>query len=157
MIGGWIADSFIGQRLSVIIGGLVMAARPSAGMRHRIENQQRVHGRLVLIIGNRFQGQLRRWLAVVSKGDIRRDSAFAIFYMGINLGAFIAPICSTLGEDAAYGWKYGFMAAGFGMLLGGHQMLLSTLSRRSAQAPGAKRSWKPAASTLRDGDDAIVS
>jgi len=52
------------------------------------------------------------------QGDARRDGAFTIFYMGINLGAFIAPlVCSTLGEDPAYGWRIGFFAAGIGMLL----------------------------------------
>jgi POT family proton-dependent oligopeptide transporter len=52
------------------------------------------------------------------QGDSRRDGAFIIFYMGINTGAFLAPlVCSTLGEDPAYGWRTGFFAAGIGMLL----------------------------------------
>jgi POT family proton-dependent oligopeptide transporter len=52
------------------------------------------------------------------QGDARRDGAFVIFYMGINTGAFLAPlVCSTLGEDPAYGWRVGFFAAGIGMLL----------------------------------------
>jgi proton-dependent oligopeptide transporter, POT family len=50
-------------------------------------------------------------------GDERRDRAYSIFYVGINLGAFLAPlICGTLGEKA--GWHYGFVAAGVGMLIG---------------------------------------
>ncbi len=49
--------------------------------------------------------------------DVRRDGAYTIFYMGINLGAFLGSLlCGWLGET--YGWKYGFGAAGFGMLLG---------------------------------------
>jgi POT family proton-dependent oligopeptide transporter len=52
-------------------------------------------------------------------GDIRRDSGFTIFYMGINLGAFLAPlICGALGESPRFGWHYGFGAAGVGMVLG---------------------------------------
>jgi POT family proton-dependent oligopeptide transporter len=52
------------------------------------------------------------------EGDARRDGAFTIFYMGINAGAFLAPlVCSTLGEDPAYGWRAGYAAAGVGMLL----------------------------------------
>src|SRR5581483_351306 len=50
-------------------------------------------------------------------GDPRRDRAFSIFYVGINLGAFLAPlVCGTLGEE--FGWHYGFTAAGVGMTLG---------------------------------------
>ncbi len=52
-----------------------------------------------------------------NEGDPRKDSAFTIFYMGINLGAFFSPlICGTLGE--VYGWEYGFGMAGIGMLVG---------------------------------------
>jgi POT family proton-dependent oligopeptide transporter len=52
-------------------------------------------------------------------GGASRDAGFTIFYMGINLGAMIGPlICSTLGESAAFGWHYGFGAAGVGMVIG---------------------------------------
>ena len=59
------------------------------------------------------------------QGDPRRDGAYTIFYMGINLGAFVAPlVCGWLGENPNYGWHYGFGAAGVGMVLG----LISFLS-----------------------------
>src|SRR5690606_34027895 len=55
--------------------------------------------------------------ALYEKEDIRRDSGFTIFYMGINLGSFVATLlCGWLGEN--YGWGYGFGAAGIGMILG---------------------------------------
>jgi POT family proton-dependent oligopeptide transporter len=121
LIGGWLADNYLGQRISVIIGGLIMAAG------HRVR-QGELSGRLhlfyaglgLLTIGNGFfkanistmVGELYR------EGDPRRDGGFTIFYMGINAGALLAPfVCSTLGESAAYGWGYGYFAAGCGMLL----------------------------------------
>ena len=58
-----------------------------------------------------------RWARSIAPGDARRDRAFSIFYVGINLGAFLAPlVCGTLGEEL--GWHYGFTAAGVGMTLG---------------------------------------
>jgi POT family proton-dependent oligopeptide transporter len=64
-----------------------------------------------------------------NEGDARRDAAFTIFYMGINSGAFLAPlVCSTLGENPAYGWRYGYMAAGIGMILS--VIIQLALSRR---------------------------
>src|SRR5262249_19433437 len=53
------------------------------------------------------------------EGGARRDAGFSIFYMGINLGAFIGPlVCGALGESEKWGWHYGFGAAGVGMVLG---------------------------------------
>ena len=55
--------------------------------------------------------------ALYSREDSRRDSGFTIFYMGINLGAFVATLfCAYLGET--YGWRYGFGVAGIGMIFG---------------------------------------
>ena len=68
---------------------------------------------------------------IYAKGDARRDAGFTIFYMGINLGAFFAPlICGCLGERV--GWDYGFSAAGIGMVLG----LLLYLGYRNRLMPG---------------------
>ena len=147
VIGGWIADNFIGQRLAVIIGGLVMAAGQftlASGIGSKTISVFMV-GLVLLIIGNGFfKANISTMVGeLYPKGDIRRDGAFTIFYMGINLGAAIAPfVCSTLGEDAQYGWKYGFIAAGIGMLLSvAIQMVFSNrylgdLGKR----PGARRS-----------------
>jgi POT family proton-dependent oligopeptide transporter len=74
----------------------------------------------VLVIGNGFfKPNISTMVGdLYPQGDARRDGAFTIFYMGINLGAFLAPlVCSTLGEDPAYGWRMGFLAAGIGMTL----------------------------------------
>jgi POT family proton-dependent oligopeptide transporter len=121
LIGGWLADNYLGQRKSVIIGGLVMAAGQFT-LAWSIPGDLTMFyaGLVLLVIGNGFfkpnistmVGDLYR------EGDGRRDAAFTIFYMGINTGAFIAPlVCSTLGEDPNYGWRYGYLAAGIGMLL----------------------------------------
>ncbi len=124
LIGGWLADNFIGQRKAVIIGGLIMAAgqftlamgiRPGTGSITIF-----MLGLLLMIIGNGFfKANISTMVGeLYGEGDKRRDGAFTIFYMGINLGAFIAPfICSTLGEDPHYGWSYGYFSAGCGMLL----------------------------------------
>ncbi len=121
LIGGWLADNYLGQRKSVIIGGLVMAAGQFTLAAAIPGNLQLFYiGLFLLVIGNGFfkpnistmVGDLYR------EGDARRDAAFTIFYMGINSGALIAPfVCSTLGENPAYGWSYGYLAAGIGMLL----------------------------------------
>ena len=113
--GGMIADRWIGQRYSVIIGGVIMAAGEFVLM---VPNLLFV-GLLLLIIGNGFfkpnistqVGNLYR------PGDSRIDRAYSIFYVGINVGAFFSPlICGTLGEDIGYHW--GFFAAGVGMVIG---------------------------------------
>ena len=74
---------------------------------------------MFLILGNgAFKPNISTQVgALYPPGDPRRDRAFSIFYVGINLGAFLAPlICGTLGEEV--GWHYGFAAAGVGMTLG---------------------------------------
>jgi POT family proton-dependent oligopeptide transporter len=132
LIGGWLADNFLGQRKSVIIGGLVMAAGQFTLASAIPGNLSLFYvGLVLLVIGNGFfkpnistmVGDLYR------EGDARRDAAFTIFYMGINTGAFIAPlVCSTLGENPAYGWRFGYMAAGIGMVLS--VIIQLALSRR---------------------------
>jgi POT family proton-dependent oligopeptide transporter len=77
-------------------------------------------GLLLMCIGNGFfKPNISTMVGeLYPQGDARRDGAFVIFYMGINTGAFLAPlVCSTLGEDPAYGWRVGFFVAGIGMLL----------------------------------------
>jgi len=117
LIGGYLADKFIGYRKSIIYGGVLMAlghffmAFPSDVF---------FYGALgLLIIGNGFFKPNISTLvgSLYEEGDLRRDGGFTIFYMGINLGAMIAPLfCGYLGET--YGWHYGFGAAGIGMLAG---------------------------------------
>src|SRR6185436_4346118 len=105
------------QRYSVIIGGVTMAIAEFTLMSPHLF----FIGLLLLIIGNGFfkpnistqVGNLYR------PGDSRIDRAYSIFYVGINIGAFFSPlVCGTLAEDPAFGYKWGFFAAGVGMVIG---------------------------------------
>ncbi|WP_181306483.1 peptide MFS transporter [Rufibacter sp. XAAS-G3-1] len=117
LIGGFIADRFLGYRYAVLIGGVLMALGHGA---LAIEAMPAFYTGLgLLIIGNGFfkpnissmVGQL------YPEGSRLKDSAYTIFYMGINLGAFFgALICGWLGETK--GWHWGFGAAGIGMVFG---------------------------------------
>ena len=130
LIGGWLADRYLGKRLAVTIGGITMmlgqftlfALNSTMGL---------YIGLLLLIIGNGFFKPNISTLVggLYKEGDSRRDAAFTIFYMGINLGAMIAPLVigvvtdnmfATTNEDGsiAYGYRYGFLVSGIGMLLG---------------------------------------
>jgi len=117
LIGGYLADKFIGYRKSIIFGGILMALGHFC---MAFQNDIFFYGALgLLIIGNGFFKPNISTLvgSLYPEGDPRRDSGFTIFYMGINLGAMIAPLfCGFLGET--YGWHYGFAAAGVGMLAG---------------------------------------
>jgi POT family proton-dependent oligopeptide transporter len=113
--GGLIADRWLGQRYSVIVGGVTMAI---AEFVLTVPDFFFI-GLLLLIIGNGFfkpnistqVGNLYR------AGDARIDRAYSIFYVGINVGAFFSPlICGSLGEY--YGYNWGFFAAGVGMVIG---------------------------------------
>jgi len=121
LIGGWLADNFLGQRKAVVIGGIIMAiGQFILSMSVAKDLNLFYAGLVVLICGNGlFKANISTMVGdLYPKGDARRDGAFSIFYMGVNLGAFLAPlVCSTLGENPSYGWRYGYMAAGCGMTL----------------------------------------
>lgn len=145
ILGGWLADNFIGQRRAVQIGCLVIAAGQFILSMAVPGNLPLFYvGLAVLVLGNGFfKANISTMVGMLyEQGDARRDGAFTIFYMGINIGSFIAPfICSTLGEDPAYGWRYGYMSAGVAMLLA---FLLQTFLGRSMLGevgvePSAKR------------------
>jgi len=115
MIGGYLADKYLGARKAIIIGGLVMALGHLA-----MAFESLLYPALgLLIVGNGF---FKPNISTIVGGlyeehDPRRDGGFTIFYMGINLGAFFSPlVCGTLGEN--YGWDWGFSAAGIGMTIG---------------------------------------
>lgn len=113
--GGIIADRWLGQRKAVVVGGILMAIGefmlmskmlffPALGM---------------LILGNgMFKPNISTQVGnLYAPGDHKRDAAFSIFYVGINVGAFFSPlVCGTIGE--LYGWHLGFGAAGIGMIVG---------------------------------------
>lgn len=115
LIGGRLADLYLGQRKAVFIGGILMALGQFA-----LTQPELLHlGLGLMIVGNGF---FKPNISVMvgslyPQGDPRRDGAYTLFYMGINLGAFLAPlVAGTLGERT--GWGNGFMSAGIGMILG---------------------------------------
>ncbi len=113
--GGMLADRVLGQRKTVYVGGILMA------LGHFLMAVESLFllALLFIILGNGcFKPNISTQVgSLYPPGDSRRDGAFTIFYMGVNLGAFIAPlVCGTLGQR--YGWHYGFTAAGVGMCLG---------------------------------------
>jgi POT family proton-dependent oligopeptide transporter len=117
--GGWIADRLLGAQRTIFIGGIVIMcghfvlAIPSV--------QAFFIGLLLVVLGT---GLLKPNVSAVvgelyRPGDAHRDGGFTIFYMGINLGAFLGPlVCGSLGQSPRFGWHYGFAAAGVGMLIG---------------------------------------
>jgi POT family proton-dependent oligopeptide transporter len=121
LFGGILADRLIGQRKSVVIGGVIMAIGEFMLMKDSLF----FPALLTLIIGNGFfKSNISTQVGgLYAKGDERRDRAFNVFYVGINLGAWLSPfICGTLGQskDAAGNehWAWGFGSAGVGMLVG---------------------------------------
>ena len=113
--GGILADRWLGQRRAVYLGGLIMAV----GHFVMASEQLFLVALALLIVGNGFfKPNISTQVGdLYPPGDDRRDGAFTIFYMGINLGAFLCNlICGTLA--VTYGWHYGFGAAGVGLCVG---------------------------------------
>ncbi len=114
ILGGLIADRLLGQRRTVIIGGVLMAC----GHFLMAVEALFLFALLLLILGiGAFKPNISTQVGTLyAPGDGRRDRAYSIFYVGINIGALVAPlVCGTLA--AAFGWHYGFAAAGVGMLI----------------------------------------
>ena len=146
IFGGLLADRVLGQRRTVVLGAALMAiGHFMMAFEHLF-----LLALTVLILGNGcFKPNISTQVGVLyAPGDRRRDSAFSIFYVGINLGAFLAPlVCGTLGEE--YGWHYGFAAAGVGMTAGLLIYLTATpllpkdaFAKRADTAPLARRDWQ---------------
>jgi proton-dependent oligopeptide transporter, POT family len=115
IFGGLLADRVLGQRRTVVIGAILMAI----GHFMMAIEQLFLFALLALILGSgAFKPNISTQVGgLYAPDDRRRDRAYSIFYVGINIGAFLAPlVCGTLGEAA--GWHYGFAAAGIGMLIG---------------------------------------
>lgn len=121
--GGWIADKFLGQKKSVLIGGVLLVAGHGI---LSVEEMWAFYTGLGLIIAG--VGMLKPNISTMvgglyRQGDIRRDKGFTIFYIGINLGAFLSSlIVGYVGE--VHGWHYGFGLAAIGMALGLIQYLV---------------------------------
>jgi proton-dependent oligopeptide transporter, POT family len=146
--GGWIADRLIGQRRAVLYGGIIIAAGHFCMAFSSLATFYL--GLFLIVIGT---GLLKGNVSVIvgqlyAKGDIRRDAGFSIFYMGINLGAFIAPlICGYLGQNVS--WHIGFAAAGIGMTLGVIQYVLGSRNLGTAGLHPAPAESPQAASRLK--------
>lgn len=115
VFGGLIGDRWLGRRRAVAAGAMIMAL----GHFLMASEAAFLFALLALVIGSGLlKGNLAAQVgALYAKQDRRRDRAFSIYYIGVNVGAFVAPlVCGTLGE--IYGWHLGFTAAGLGMLVG---------------------------------------
>src|SRR5262245_30082524 len=144
--GDWLADRLIGQRRAVLYGGILIAcghysmAVPAHATFYL--------GLTLIVIGT---GLLKSNISVMvgqlyAQDDHRRDAGFSIYYMGINLGAFLSPlICGYLGQRI--NWHAGFAAAGVGMTLGLVQYVLGDkhLGEAGKEAAGAGSPAKTAA------------
>ncbi len=127
LFGGMIADRLIGTHRSMVVGSIIIAlghvVLAISGMGSLAHNELGmtvfVMGLVLIVIGT---GHFKPTVSVMvgqlyPPGDPRRDGAFTIFYMGINLGAFICPfVCGTLGVKV--GWHWGFGSAAVGMIIG---------------------------------------
>jgi POT family proton-dependent oligopeptide transporter len=153
ILGGLLADRVLGQRRTVILGASLMAI----GHFMMAFEPLFLFALGVLILGNgAFKPNISTQVgALYPPGDHRRDRAFSIFYVGINLGAFLAPlICGTLGEE--FGWHYGFAAAGVGMTTGLIIYLCATpilpkaafAKRSNARPPLDAAAWRSIAALL---------
>ncbi|MFN7947357.1 MAG: peptide MFS transporter [Blastocatellia bacterium] len=137
--GGWLADNVFGTGNSVLIGGIIIAL---GHFSMAIPSLPTFFAGLILItLGT---GLLKPNVSAIvgglySEGDERRDAGFSIFYMGINLGAFLAPlIVGPIGEKI--NWHIGFSLAGIGMVIG---VIQYTLGRRRLRGIGQPPAISP--------------
>ncbi|MED1202988.1 peptide MFS transporter [Heyndrickxia acidicola] len=152
LVGGWLSDRFLGQRLAITLGGIVMALGNFVLFAHH--SQAAVYaGLIILVIGNGFFKPNISTIVgeLYDKEDTRRDAAFTIFYMGINLGAFFSPLVIGFITDKLFavnhnghiasGYQYGFLTSAIGMVIG--QVLFNALGNRYlgdiGKKPTAKR------------------
>ncbi|WP_042337683.1 peptide MFS transporter [Bacillus andreraoultii] len=152
LIGGYLSDRYLGQRLAITMGGITMAIGNFVLFAHQSFTAVYI-GLGLLIIGNGF---FKPNISTVvgelyGPNDKRRDSAFTIFYMGINTGAFFAPLLIGAITDKwfavqasgviEYGYKYGFLASAIGMVIG--QIVFNALGNRFLGDIGKKPVGKP--------------
>ena len=115
--GGWVADKYIGQKKAVMLGGLLLCA--GHGILAVDAEWTFFTGLMLIVVGVGFlKPNISTMVGgLYQKGDNKREDGFYIFYMGINIGAFLGAL--TVGAVAAkYGWHFGFGLAGIGMAIG---------------------------------------
>ena len=128
--GGWVADRFIGHYRAVFLGGCIIAAGHFSMAVPGLPFFFTGLGLIVIGTGLLKPNVSSMVGSLYTREDVRRDAGFSMFYMGINLGAFIAPlICGWLGQRA--NWHLGFAAAGVGMVFG----LIQYVAGRKYLAP----------------------
>ncbi len=150
ILGGYLADKYWGQRRTVIFGGVIMAV----GQFMMVSDNLFFPALLLLVIGNgAFKPNISTQVgALYEEGDPRRDRAFSIFYVGINIGAFICNlVCGTLA--AVKGWSWGFGAAGVGLLLG----LAIYIAGQKHLAPDEKMKRAAEAARIKTADEVAAS
>ena len=125
IIGGQLADRYLGYRKAIIIGALIMTLGHAAMAIEHIKIFLYI-GLLLLVIGTGFfKPNMTSFISVLyEKHQEKKDGAYTIFYMGVNAGAFLGiMLCGYLGET--FGWSWGFGLAGIFMLLGLLQFTLA--------------------------------
>ena len=142
IIGGYIADRVLGYQRSILLGALVMGAGLTVLL---IEDLTWfLIGLALVVAGNGlFKPNISTMVGkLYAQGDVRRDSGFTIFYMGVNLGAFIAPFITAAWIGATFGMKWGFFAAAIGMIL---SILFLQIAKKHlgkvGRAPAGKEGW----------------
>jgi POT family proton-dependent oligopeptide transporter len=150
ILGGILADKILGQRKTIYIGGITMAigqfmlaygAMP--GSTDEVRHTIFFTGLGILILGNGFFKPNISTLVgeLYDNNDPKKDGGFTIFYMGINIGAFISPlVAGELGEKVA--WHYGFLAAGIGMLVGTVWFLIRSHTLGSIGMPPKVKAYR---------------
>src|SRR5580704_5534733 len=151
--GGWIADNILGQQRSVLYGGIIIAI---GWFIMALPSEAAFYTALTFVVFG--TGMLKPNVSTIVGGlysaqDKRRDAGFSIFYMGINVGALIAPfICGYVGEKINYRW--GLALAGFGMTAGLIQYSLGAKHLGNAGLPppvdpkARKQAWMGALAIL---------
>jgi POT family proton-dependent oligopeptide transporter len=168
VVGGFIADRYLGFRKAIVFGGILLVLGHLGMAYEGNATTKTLTGKIIrddfalqifylslafIVMGVGFlKANISSLVGeLYDLGDKRRDSGFTIFYMGINLGSFLATlICVWLGET--YGWSYGFGAAGIGMFFGLITFILGTkllLGKGESKAPeflsaktlGIKNEW----------------
>ena len=116
--GGFVADRILGYQRSIMLGGALMAVGSFMLMAPDLTSF--LVGLAVIVVGNGlFKPNISTMVGkLYAPGDARRDAGFTIFYMGINAGALIAPLVCASWIGQTYGYRWGFFAAGMGMILG---------------------------------------
>src|ERR1700674_5734153 len=157
LVGGWLADKILGARRAVLIGGIIIACGHYS---MAIDSKPNFFAGLILIAFG--TGLLKPNISTMvgqlySPEDKRRDAGFSIFYMGINLGAFISPfvtgflgqsarfksVITSIGLNPAHSWHWGFAAAGVGMTIGVIQYVLGGSRLREAGRKPIKPADQP--------------